>query len=68
VLQDRIPLNVAPLKEDFCEGKHRCGLSLIRTCFQETSETVVALQFLKMNLEGNLRAIFEIFALYYFIF
>ncbi|MED4977994.1 IS5/IS1182 family transposase, partial [Weizmannia sp. CD-2023] len=34
------------------------GLGLIRARLQETSETVVALQFLIMNLERKLRVLF----------
>jgi len=35
----------------FDEGKRKYALGLIRACFQDTSKTVVALQFLIMNLE-----------------
>ncbi|GER66282.1 hypothetical protein BpJC7_31790 [Weizmannia acidilactici] len=42
----------------FGEGKRKYGLDLIRARLQETSETVVALQFLIMNLERKLRVIF----------
>ena len=43
------------------EGKRRYGLGLIMTRLEETSETVIALQFLVMNLERRLRFIFFLF-------
>lgn len=42
----------------FGEGKRRFGLGLIRARRSDTSETVVALQFLVMNLERRLRFLF----------
>ncbi|GER71394.1 hypothetical protein BpJC7_26970 [Weizmannia acidilactici] len=42
----------------FGEGKRKYGLGLIRARLQKTSETVVVLQFLIMNLERKLRVIF----------
>jgi len=42
----------------FGEGKRKYGLDLIRARLQETSETVVVLQFLIMNLERKLRVLF----------
>ncbi|WP_179234586.1 IS5 family transposase [Heyndrickxia coagulans] len=42
----------------FGEGKRKYGLGLIRARLQETSETVVALQFLILNLERKLRVLF----------
>ncbi len=42
----------------FGEGKRRYGLGLIMARLQETSETVIALQFLVMNLERRLRILF----------
>ena len=43
------------------EGKRRYGLGLIMARLKETSETVIALQFLVMNLERRLRILFFIF-------
>lgn len=43
------------------EGKRRYGLGLIMARLQETSETVIALQFLVMNLERRLRILFCLF-------
>jgi transposase, IS5 family len=40
------------------EGKRRYGLGLIMARLQDTSETVIALQFLVMNLERRLRNLF----------
>ncbi|MFX3660970.1 MAG: IS5 family transposase [Ectobacillus sp.] len=40
------------------QGKRRFGLGLIRARLQKTSETVVALQFLVMNLEQKLKVLF----------
>jgi len=42
----------------FGEGKRRYGLGLIRARLQEASETVVAIQFLILNLERKLRILF----------
>jgi IS5 family transposase len=42
----------------FGEGKRRYGLGLIQARLQKTSETVIALQFLVMNLERRLRLLF----------
>jgi hypothetical protein len=39
-------------------GKRRYGLGLIMACLQKTSETVIALQFLVMNLERKVRFLF----------
>jgi len=39
-------------------GKRRYGLGLIMACLQKTSETVIALQFLVMNLERKVRSLF----------
>jgi len=45
----------------FGEGKRRYGLGLIRVRLQQTSETVIALQLLVMNLEKRLRVLFFAF-------
>ncbi|MES7591077.1 transposase, partial [Cutibacterium acnes] len=45
----------------FGEGKRRYGLGLIRSRLQDTSETVIALQFLIMNIEQKLRVLFYLF-------
>jgi IS5 family transposase len=42
----------------FGECKRRYGLGLIRARLQDTSETVISLQFLIMNLEQKLRVLF----------
>jgi IS5 family transposase len=42
----------------FGEGKRRYGLERVMAKLQETSETVIALQFLVMNLERRLRLLF----------
>ncbi len=42
----------------FGEGKRFYGLGRILACLRETSETVIALQFLVMNLEKVLRDTF----------
>ena len=42
--------------------KRRYGLNLIMAKLQETSETVIALQFLVMNLERRLRLLFVLFS------
>lgn len=42
----------------FGEGKRTYGLGLIRTHLRNTSETVIALQLLVMNLERRLRVLF----------
>lgn len=46
------------VESKFGEGKRKYGLGLIRARLQETSETVVALQFLILNLERKLRVLF----------
>ena len=45
-------------KGKFGEGKCSCGLGLIRARLRQTSETVIALQLLVMNLEKRLRLLF----------
>ena len=45
----------------FGEGKRRYGLGLVMARLKETSETVIALQFLVMNLERRLRILFYLF-------
>jgi IS5 family transposase len=45
----------------FGEGKRRFGLGLIRTRRSDSSQTVITLQFLVMNLERRLRALFFLF-------
>ena len=45
----------------FGEGKRSYGLDRIMTRLKETSETVIALQFLVMNLERKLRVLFYLF-------
>ena len=40
------------------EGMRRYGLGLIMACLQETSETVIALQFLVINLERRVCSLF----------
>lgn len=45
----------------FGKGKRHRGLGLIQACLQETSETVISLQFLVMNLERKLRLLFSLF-------
>ncbi|WP_213430934.1 transposase, partial [Paenibacillus dendritiformis] len=42
----------------FGEGKRSYGLGRIRAHLRETSETVIALQLLVMNLERKLRVLF----------
>ena len=42
----------------FGEGKRRYGLNLIMAKLKETGETMIALQFLVMNLEKRLRVLF----------
>ena len=54
--QDALDRNAVEGK--FGEGKRSYGLGLIRARLQETSETVIALQFLVMNLEKILRDTF----------
>lgn len=52
---------------EFGEGKRRFGLGLIRARRSHTSETVIALQFLVMNLERRLRVFFLLlFRLFFF--
>ena len=46
----------------FGEGKRRYGLGRVMARLQETSETVIALQFLVMNLEHRLRLLFIFFS------
>ncbi|MFX3618566.1 MAG: transposase, partial [Sporolactobacillus sp.] len=43
------------------EGKRRFGLNRIYTMLRETSETVIALKFLVMNLERRLRVSLRFF-------
>lgn len=51
----------------FGEGKRKFGLGLIRARRSESSQTVIALQFLIMNLERRLRVLlFHIFKLFGF--
>jgi hypothetical protein len=50
----------------FGEGKRRYGLGLIRVRLQQTSETVIALQLLVMNLEKRLRLLFFTFFRWFF--
>jgi len=45
----------------FGEGKRRYGLDRIMAKLQDTSETVIALQFLVMNLEHKLRILLSLF-------
>ncbi len=54
--QDALDRNAVEGK--FGGGKRAYGLGLIRACLQQTSETVIALQFLVMNLEKILRDTF----------
>lgn len=42
----------------FGEGKRRYGMGLISTCLQQTSETVISIQILVLNLERKLRLLF----------
>src|SRR5699024_9743376 len=42
----------------FGEGKHHYGMGLISARLPETSETVIAMQLLVMNLERKLRLLF----------
>lgn len=51
----------------FGEGKRHYGLGLIQARLPETSETVIALQFLVMNLERRLRLLFSHFFKYNFL-
>jgi hypothetical protein len=44
----------------FGEGKRKYGLGRIRACLAKTSETVIALQLLVMNLERRLRVLFAL--------
>lgn len=60
--QDALDRNAVEGK--FGEGKRAYGLGLIRARLQQTSETVIALQFLVMNLEKILRDTF--FPFFYF--
>ncbi len=46
----------------FGEGKRKYGLGRIRARLAATSETVIALQFLVMNLERKLRVLFAFFS------
>jgi hypothetical protein len=45
----------------FGEAKRKYGLNLIKARLKETAETVIALQFLVMNLERKLRFLFDFF-------
>src|SRR5690625_2562639 len=68
--QDGLDRNA--IEGKFGEGKRTYGLGLISTRLQTTSETVIALQFLVMNLEKILRDTFLSFfqiwkALYLFV-
>src|SRR5690625_4958392 len=49
----------------FGEGKRRFGLGLIRARLANTSQTVIALQFLVMNLERRLRVLFFLIFIWY---
>jgi len=55
--RDRIPVEGA-----FGVAKRRYSLGLIMTRLQETSESVIAMQFLVMNLAHRLRIIFALFS------
>ena len=55
--RDRIPVEGA-----FGVAKRRYSLGLIMTRLQETSESVIAMQFLVMNLAHRLRFIFALFS------
>lgn len=46
------------IESKFGEGKCRYGVGLISTRLQQTSETVISIQLLVMNLERNLRLLF----------
>lgn len=50
-----------PVEGKFGEGKRRFGLNRIYTMLRESSETVIALNFLVMNLERRLRASLHFF-------
>jgi IS5 family transposase len=50
----------------FSEGKRGYGLGLIKASLQQTSETVIVLQLLVMNLERQLRVLFFTFFKSYF--
>ncbi|NLI71766.1 MAG: transposase, partial [Bacteroidales bacterium] len=68
--QDAIERNA--IEGKFGEGKRKYGLGRISARLQTTSETVIALQFLVMNLEKVLRDTFLSFfqiwkALYLFV-
>jgi hypothetical protein len=52
-----------PVEGKFGEGKRRFDLNRIYTMLRETSETVIALKFLVMNLERRLRASLRFFCL-----
>lgn len=54
--QDASQRNVVEGK--FGEGKRKYGLGLIQTRLRKTSETVISLQLLVMNLERSLRVLF----------
>lgn len=54
--QDSLDRNA--IEGKFGEGKRKYGLGLIQARLQQTSETVIALQFLVMNLEKILRDTF----------
>jgi transposase, IS5 family len=61
--QDALERNA--IEGKFGEGKRGYELGLIRACLQKTSETVIALQFLVMNLEHRLRLFFFTFFRWY---
>lgn len=46
----------------FGEGKRKFGLGLIQARLSNTSQSVIALQFLVMNLEQRLRVLFFLFS------
>ena len=58
--QDALDLNWVGGK--FGEGKRKYGLNLVKTKLQETSETVIAINLIVMNLAYLLRLIFVFFS------